>query len=53
VRDSHSVSIEPGQDDVIILPILFVALWKSGDTERRIVREQLKGESETIITPDE
>ena len=39
--------------NAINLVILFVALWKSGDTERRIVREQLKGESETVITPEE
>jgi len=39
--------------NTINLVILFVALWKSGDTERRIVREQLRGEAETLITPEE
>jgi RsiW-degrading membrane proteinase PrsW (M82 family) len=39
--------------NLIILPILLAVLWKSGGTERRIVREQLKGESETVITPEE
>jgi RsiW-degrading membrane proteinase PrsW (M82 family) len=39
--------------NLIILPLLFVVLWKSGDTERRIVREQLKGEPEAVITPEE
>jgi len=39
--------------NLINLVILFVALWKSGDTERRVVREQLKGEPESVITPEE
>ncbi len=39
--------------NLIILPILFVVLWKSGSTERRIVREQLKGEPGSIIAPEE
>jgi hypothetical protein len=39
--------------NTINLVILFVALWKSGDTERRIVREQMRGEPESVITPEE
>ena len=39
--------------NLINLVILFVALRKSGDTERRIVREQLRGEPEAAITPEE
>jgi RsiW-degrading membrane proteinase PrsW (M82 family) len=39
--------------NLINLILLFVAVWKSGDTERRVVREQLKGEPETIITSQE
>ena len=39
--------------NLIILPILFAVLWKSGDTERRVVRAQLKGEPESVITPEE
>jgi protease PrsW len=39
--------------NIINLPILFWALWTSGDEERRVVREQLKDEAETIITPSE
>ena len=39
--------------NLIILPILFAVLWRSGDTERRIVRAQLKGEPESVITPEE
>jgi RsiW-degrading membrane proteinase PrsW (M82 family) len=39
--------------NIIILPILFWILWRSGDDERRVAREQLKGEPETVITPTE
>jgi RsiW-degrading membrane proteinase PrsW (M82 family) len=39
--------------NLINLIILFIALWKSGNTERRTIREQLKGEPESVITPDE
>ena len=39
--------------NLINLVILFVAMWTSGDTERRIVREQLRGEPESVITPEE
>ncbi len=39
--------------NVINLVILFVAVWKSGDTERHAVRDQLKDEPAAVITPDE
>ncbi len=39
--------------NVVNLVILFIAVWKSGDTERRIVREQLKEEPAAVITPEE
>ena len=39
--------------NIIILPILFAVLWKSGATERRIVREQLQAEPESVIKPEE
>jgi RsiW-degrading membrane proteinase PrsW (M82 family) len=32
------------------LIILFVAVWRSGDTERRVVQDQMKSEPATVIT---
>ena len=39
--------------NLVNLIILFTAVWKSGDTERRIVRDQLKDEPAMVITPEE
>ncbi len=39
--------------NLINLIILFAALWKSGDTERRVVRTHLQGEPEAIVTAEE
>ena len=36
--------------NIFILPILFVVLRRSGDTERRIIRERLKAEADEVIT---
>lgn len=40
-------------NNVFIIPLLLWATWRSGDDERRIVRERLKDEPEVIITPEE
>jgi RsiW-degrading membrane proteinase PrsW (M82 family) len=39
--------------NIIILPVLFVVLRRSGDTERRVIREQLADEGEGVITRPE
>ena len=39
--------------NVIVLPVVYVVLRRSGDTERRIIREQLATESDDIVTPGE
>lgn len=36
--------------NLVILPVLFVVLRRSGDTERRVIREQLADEGEGAIT---
>ena len=38
---------------LINLPILFWALWRSGEAERRVIRDQLADEPKSVITPDE
>lgn len=39
--------------NVVTIPILFIALWKSGDWERSVVRDELKDEVGTVVTPEE
>lgn len=36
--------------NIVMLPVLFVVLRRSGDTERRVIREQLADEGEGAIT---
>ncbi len=39
--------------NIAILPVLFVALRRSGDAERRVIRDQLQGEVGRAVTPEE
>jgi RsiW-degrading membrane proteinase PrsW (M82 family) len=39
--------------NIIVLPLLFWAVWASGDQERRVVREQLADEPGPVVTPAE
>jgi hypothetical protein len=39
--------------NLINIPILFGALWRSGDAERQTIRDQLAAEAEPVITPVE
>jgi protease PrsW len=38
--------------NIFVLPILFVVLRRSGETERRIIREQLQVEDQSVISSD-
>jgi RsiW-degrading membrane proteinase PrsW (M82 family) len=39
--------------NIFILPILFVVLRRSGETERKVIREQLASEDRAVVRPDE
>lgn len=39
--------------NLLNIPILFWSLWQSGETERRVIRNQLASESASVITPEE
>jgi RsiW-degrading membrane proteinase PrsW (M82 family) len=39
--------------NLINIPILFGSLWRSGDAERQVIRDQLASEPESVITPEE
>lgn len=39
--------------NLINIPILFCALWRSGKTEREVVRNQLANEGAPVVTPEE
>jgi hypothetical protein len=38
--------------NAIILPVLFLVVFKSGETERRIIRDQLSGEAESVVSTE-
>jgi RsiW-degrading membrane proteinase PrsW (M82 family) len=39
--------------NLINIAILFWALWRSGEAERRVIRDQLADEPKSVITPEE
>lgn len=39
--------------NLINIAILFWSLWRSGETERRVIRDQLAHEPKSVITPEE
>jgi hypothetical protein len=39
--------------NLINIPILFWSLWRSGEAERQVIRDQLVDEPKALITPDE
>lgn len=48
-----SLALEALAINIVTLPILAVALFKSGNWERRVVCEELADESAEVITPEE
>jgi protease PrsW len=47
------MALEAVAINIVNLPILLTALLRSGDWERKVIREQLAGEPSSVVTPEE
>lgn len=49
----NTMRIETLLVNAVVLPILLWAIWKSGDWERRVIREELADETRDVVTAGE